>query len=82
MVWVLNIILFNCAYAFLIDAVVFVTMSMEVIESWLTFCDITFWSLVIFLYTGCIKMIGAVLKLIIFTSMVNRIISTSRNESL
>jgi len=31
-------------------------------------------------YTGCIKMIGAVLKLIIFTSMVNRIINTSRNE--
>jgi len=32
--------------------------------------------------TGCIKMIGAVLKLIIFTSMVNRIINTSRNERL
>ena len=31
-------------------------------------------------YTGCIKTIGAVLKLIIFTSMVNRIINTSRNE--
>ena len=31
-------------------------------------------------YTGCIKMIGAVLKLIIFTSMVNRIINTSGNE--
>ena len=31
-------------------------------------------------YTGCIKMIGAVLKLIIFTSMVNRIINTSRYE--
>ena len=31
-------------------------------------------------HTGCIKMIGAVLKLIIFTSMVNRIINTSRNE--
>ena len=30
--------------------------------------------------TGFIKMIGAVLKLIIFTSMVNRIINTSRNE--
>jgi len=30
--------------------------------------------------TGCIKMIGAVLKLIIFTSMVSRIINTSRNE--
>jgi len=30
--------------------------------------------------TGCIKMIGAVLKLIVFTSMVNRIINTSRNE--
>ena len=29
--------------------------------------------------TGCIKMIGARLKLIIFTSMVNRIINTSRN---
>jgi len=32
--------------------------------------------------TGCIKMIGAVLKLIIFTSMVNRIINTSRNERI
>ena len=32
------------------------------------------------LNTGCIKMIGAVLKLIIFTSTVNRIINTSRNE--
>jgi len=32
------------------------------------------------MYTGCIKMIGAVLKLIIFTSMVKRIINTSRNE--
>ena len=31
-------------------------------------------------YTGCIKMIGAVWKLIIFTSMVNRLINTSRNE--
>ena len=31
-------------------------------------------------YTGCIKMIEAILKLIIFTSMVNRIINTSRNE--
>ena len=31
-------------------------------------------------YTGCIIMIGAVLKLIIFTSMVYRIINTSRNE--
>ena len=30
--------------------------------------------------TGCIKMIGAVLKSITFTSMVNRIINTSRNE--
>jgi len=30
--------------------------------------------------TGCIKVIGAVLKLIIFTSMVNRIINSSRNE--
>ena len=29
---------------------------------------------------GCIKMTGAVLKLIIFTRMVNRIINTSRNE--
>ena len=28
------------------------------------------------------KMIGAVLKLIIFTSMVNRIINTSRNERI
>jgi len=33
-----------------------------------------------FNYTGCIKMIGTVLKLIIFTSMVNRITNTSRNE--
>ena len=33
-----------------------------------------------YVYTGCIKMIGAVLKLIIFTSMVNGIINTSRNE--
>ena len=32
------------------------------------------------LNTGCIKMIGAVLKMIIFTSMVNRIINTSRNQ--
>ena len=32
------------------------------------------------LNTECIKMIGAVLKLIIFTSMVNRIVNTSRNE--
>ena len=32
------------------------------------------------IYTACIKMIGAVLKLIIFTSMVNRITNTSRNE--
>ena len=30
--------------------------------------------------TGCIKMIGAVWKLIIFTSMVKRFINTSRNE--
>ena len=30
--------------------------------------------------TGCIKMFGAVFKLIIFTSMVNRITYTSRNE--
>jgi len=30
--------------------------------------------------TGCIKTIGTVLKLIIFTSMVNRIINTGRNE--
>jgi hypothetical protein len=30
--------------------------------------------------TGCIKMIGAVWKLIIFTSMVQRLINTSRNE--
>jgi len=28
----------------------------------------------------CIKIIGAVLMLIIFTSMVNRIVNTSRNE--
>ena len=32
------------------------------------------------LYTGCIKMIGAVWKVIIFTSMVKRLINTSRNE--
>jgi len=32
------------------------------------------------LSTGCFKMMGAVFKLIIFTSMVNRIINTSRNE--
>ena len=30
--------------------------------------------------TACIKMFGAVGKLIIFTSMVNRIINTCRNE--
>ena len=30
--------------------------------------------------TGCIKMIGAVWKLIIFTSMVKRLINTSSNE--
>jgi len=30
--------------------------------------------------TGCIKMTEVVLKLIIFTSMVNRIINSSRNE--
>ena len=30
--------------------------------------------------TACIKMIGAVWKLIIFTSMVNRIVNTTRNE--
>jgi len=30
--------------------------------------------------TGCIKMIRSVLKLIILTCMVNRIINTSRNE--
>ena len=34
------------------------------------------------IYTGCIKMIGVVLKLIVFTSMVNRIINSSRNERL
>ena len=33
-------------------------------------------------YTACIKMIGAVWKLIIFTSMVNRIINTSSNERI
>ena len=33
-------------------------------------------------HTQYIKMIGAVLKLIIFTSMVNRIINTSRNERI
>ena len=32
--------------------------------------------------TGCIKMIGAVWKLIMFTSMVNRTINFSRNERL
>ena len=32
------------------------------------------------IFTGCITMIGAVLKLIIFTSMVNRITNTSRYE--
>jgi hypothetical protein len=31
-------------------------------------------------YTACIKMIGAVWRLIIFTSMVNRLINASRNE--
>jgi len=31
-------------------------------------------------YTGCIKMIAAVWKLIIFTSMVKRVINTSRNK--
>jgi len=31
-------------------------------------------------YTRCIKMIGAVWKLIIFTSMVKRLINTSKNE--
>ena len=31
-------------------------------------------------HTACIKMIGAVWKLNIFTSMVNRIINTSKNE--
>ena len=30
--------------------------------------------------TGCIKMIGAVWKLIIFTSMVKRLINANRNE--
>jgi hypothetical protein len=35
-----------------------------------------------FQYTGCIKMIGAVWKLIKFTSMMNRIINTSRNEKV
>jgi hypothetical protein len=30
--------------------------------------------------TGCIKMIGAVWKLIIFTSMAKRLINTTRNE--
>ena len=37
-------------------------------------------TLLILYYTGCIEMIAAILKLIIFTSMVNRIINTSRNE--
>ena len=40
--------------------------------------NIMFYS--ILFHTECVKMIGAVLKLIIFTSMVNRIINTSRNE--
>jgi len=31
-------------------------------------------------YTGCIKMSGAVWKLIIFTSVVKRLINTIRNE--
>jgi len=31
-------------------------------------------------YTACIKMIVAVWRLLIFTSMVNRLINTSRNE--
>jgi hypothetical protein len=31
-------------------------------------------------YTGCIKMVGAVWKLIIFTSMVNRFRNTSSNK--
>jgi len=52
--WVLKIILFNCVYGFFIDAVVFVTVSMEVIRSLLTFCDSTFWSLVIELCTCCL----------------------------
>jgi hypothetical protein len=30
--------------------------------------------------TGCIKMTGAAWKLIMFTSVVNRLINTSRNE--
>jgi len=34
------------------------------------------------LFTGCIKMIGAVWKLIIFTSMAKRLINTSRNETV
>ena len=34
----------------------------------------------IYKYTACIKLIGAVWKLIIFTSVVNRLINTSRNE--
>jgi hypothetical protein len=37
-------------------------------------CEVTIMS-----HTACIKMIGAVWKLIVFTSMVNRIINTSRN---
>jgi len=33
-------------------------------------------------YTGCIKMNGAVWKLIVFTRMVERLINTSRNETV
>ena len=36
----------------------------------------------IFQYTGCIKMIGMVWKLIIITSMAKRLINTSRNETV
>ena len=50
-----------------------------------TCADITSWKsarrrICLCVSTGCIKMIGAVLKLSIFTSMVNKIINTSRNE--
>ena len=45
-----------------------------------TICNVNSRSVQSCYYTGCIKLIGAVLKLIIFTTMVNRIIDTSRNE--
>jgi hypothetical protein len=52
-VWVLQIILFKCVCGLFIDAVVFVTQrrSIGVTGSLVTFCDSTFWSLVIDVYT-------------------------------